>query len=706
MSPRSMRTASIVMLFVGTTLRAQTDLRALSSDPSLVTGGDVLVELKTALAHPKVTLNSIDISDRFRSTSQGTFVGLVDGLHLGHNDLRSGRAILDLIDYPIEGPVFSGPRQQPFLCETEHFRLPDGSMLGKPLDENCSAKTVIQYVYLPTSSVEFKPLTDVRQLPPDMSTTTTLTGDSVNFIVRVETGTMDRGIYQNAILYDPSTEPPPTPFHPPKGWNQKLVALEGSGCPGGWYVQGSALGTSILDRQRLAQGYALFSNTLNHSGNSCNAILAAEATAMGKEHFIETFGTPAWTISIGGSGGAYTSLQIADAFPGLFDGVMIRSTFPDALSIALAGLDAHLLIHAFRSNPSLALGEDQQVKIGGYQSIGAMVDMANQAQRTDPVPQREDITSYMSAVWKDIVPQELRYSPDKNPTGARPTIFDVARNVYGVNPHTGFALRTFDNVGVQYGLVAFNRGIITPDQFLDLNERIGGVDADSNYTQERTSGDVDAILRAYQSGLILSGGGGLSAIPIIDDGSSKESGGYHYGWYHFALRERLAQANGNADNMVLWRNTTTPAASQDLLDHWITAWKADKRPGSPREALLKNKPSSGQNGCYHDSKFIPDELVFQDKASSCEKLYPVYSNTRHEADGPLAANVLKCQLKPIALSDYQVPLTPKQQDRLKTIFREGVCDYSRLGINQVPLVTWPSFGPSPKHLVYEVPNSQ
>jgi hypothetical protein len=31
---------------------------------------------------------------------------------------------------------------------------------------------------------------------------------------------------------------------------------------------------------------------------------AGEAVMMGKEHFIETFGVPAYTISLGGSGGA------------------------------------------------------------------------------------------------------------------------------------------------------------------------------------------------------------------------------------------------------------------------------------------------------------------------------------------------------------------------------------------------------------------
>src|SRR5205823_11169645 len=105
-----------------------------------------------------------------------------------------------------------------------------------------------------------------------------------------------------------------------------------------------------LPISRLGEGYAIFTNTLNHPTNSCNAVLAGETTMMGKEHAIETFGVPEFTVSIGSSGGAYTSLQIADAFPGLFDGVLVNAVFPDALSIALAGADAHLLTHYFADN--------------------------------------------------------------------------------------------------------------------------------------------------------------------------------------------------------------------------------------------------------------------------------------------------------------------------------------------------------------------
>jgi len=59
-----------------------------------------------------------------------------------------------------------------------------------------------------------------------------------------------------------------------------------------------------------------------------------------------------------------------------------------------------------------------------------------------------------------------------------------------------FALRTFDNIGVQHGLAALNAGAITTTQFLDLNRYIGGYDQDEKYIPQRTVGDAGAIRRA------------------------------------------------------------------------------------------------------------------------------------------------------------------------------------------------------------------
>ena len=80
-------------------------------------------------------------------------------------------------------------------------------------------------------------------------------------------------------------------------------------------------------------------------------------------------------------------------------------------------------------------------------------------------------------------------------------------------------------------------------------------------------------------------------------------------------------------------------------------------------------------------------------------MYPVYSNVRHEAGGPLAANVLKCQLKPIEPRDYKVSFTAAELARLKAMFPGGVCDWSKPGVDQVPVVTWGSFGPSQQNLI-------
>ena len=42
--------------------------------------------------------------------------------------------------------------------------------------------------------------------------------------------------------------------------------------------------------------------------------------------------------------------------------------------------------------------------------------------------------------------------------------------------------------------------------------------------------------------------------------------------------------------------------------------------------------------------------------------------------------------------------------RLQAIFPTGVCDFSKPGVGYRRVVTWPSFGPSPDNLVFDVTN--
>ena len=708
--------------------------QTISTRADRVSGGDVLVEITYKhdnRNHPlEITLNGRDVSASFRpGNDPNTLVGLISGLAVGRNVLHvqgNGSSgikdqTLEITNYPITGPITSGPQQVPFICQTQTFALPDGTTLGTATDANCSAPTKITYIYMPTGGTAFKPLPSTSSLPADVAKTTTTTGTTVNFVVRVETGTIDRGIYQSAILHDPTAEPVPNWHTPPRGWNHRLIAIEGFGCPGGWYIQGGAIGSltlpgtmdaNLLSPKRLGEGYALFSNTLQHPSNNCNSVLSGEAAMMSKEHFIETYGVPLYTVSTGCSGGSYGSIQLADALPGLIDGALIACTFPDPLGIAFSGSDGHLLTHYFTATNPAGFTVAQQVAVSGYKfSVGAnplqaFIDAANQSGRTDPVPGRVDIPGYVSAPFNAIVPVALRYNPATNVHGARGTVYDAAHNIYGINPATGFALRPFDNVGVQYGLQALNTGAISTTQFLDLNEKIGGYDQDFNYVPGRVAGDAGAIRRAQQSGLFFSGNGGLASIPLMDiSGIYNDDGGYHYQWFHFATRERMREANGDTGNHVMWRGNPVPEVpAWSTFIQWMEAVAADDSDIPQHDKVVRNKPPMAVDGCWSSaSTFIAEPQTFgRLPDSQCNTLFPSFAFPRYVAGGPLAANNIKCQLKPIDPNDYTVSFSSAELTRLHAIFPDGVCDWSKPGVNRTGVVPWASFGPAPENLVFDV----
>ena len=717
--------AALMAVSITVAQAAVTDIKTLSSRPDRVSGGDVLVQItRSDDAALSVSLNGADVSKSFTpGSAPHTMVGLVSGLKPGDNTLSAGGKSLKLVDYSIAGPIVSGPHESPYFCTTQTFpiyggattpSLADKTTYGATPDKNCQAATKITYLYLPKGGKELKPIADPGKPPADVATTKTTDGVTMNFIVRVETSTVDRGIYQSTVLYDPKADANLSWHSPPKGWNKHLITIEGAGCPGGWYFQGMGGGSlvlptfeaSIFSKARLGQGYAMVNNTLENPSQSCNAVLSGEAATMSREHFIKTMGVPEVTVSIGCSGGSYGSTQLADAMPGFFDGVMIACTFPDPVAIAFSGLDGHLLTHYFLETPAgKKFTEAQQVAVSGYQGKQAWIDAANQAQRTDPVPGRSDIAGYKSAVWSDMVPKNLRYDPKTNPKGARPTIFDVSHNIYGVDPKTGYALRTFDNIGVQYGLQALNAKGITPDQFLDLNEGIGGYDQDANYVPTRIGADTEALKRAYQSGLILNGGAGLSSIPVLDvSGIMRDEAGYHYQWYHFAMRDRMQQASGDTANHVMWRGKDVPyEKSFASFMGWVDAVHQDKSGKAQRAKVIADKPAAMVDGCWtSDTAFVKEKQVFgHDPNTACNKAFPSWANPRYVAGGPLAANVIKCQVKPVTAADYKVSFTPEQMSRLKKIFANGVCDFSKPGVAQVKVVPWASFGPSPVNMVYD-----
>jgi hypothetical protein len=679
----------------------------LSGRPDMVTGGDALVRIdmapRLAPAELTVTVNDADVTASFvKMPDENALVGMVTGLRAGPNlvSVSDGERELTeatLTNHPIEGPVISGPHETPFICETEQFELVTGETLGKPLDENCSVQRRVDYAYR-TQAGEFAPLADLKAYPADLSRTTTSLGADAPYIVRIETGTINRAIYELAILHDPVAEPEPSPAAKPAGWNQRVVYTLGGGCPGGWFRQGARTG-GVRQDVLLRQGYAMASATLNVFGNNCNDLLAAETAMMVKERFVEAYGLPLFTIGTGCSGGSYQGFQIVDNYPGIFDGIVVGCSYPDVqFATTPWNSDARLLRNYFNTLATMQWSDAEKLAVTGFVNLDIMELIGKPGGHAQRVRVGERCP--------DVLPDSLRYHPVNNREGARCEIFEHHINIYGRSPETNFVRRPLDNVGVQYGLRALNDGVITKAQFLDLNEKIGGYDVDGNIARARTVGDTVAMRLAYETGRLLNGGGGLAITPVIDyrGYADKQPGGnVHPRFFSFSTKERLLKANGHLDNFIMLTvdgdryglfsmNDPLLQIAFQQMDQWVTNIKADLSDGPPIEKIRRGKPADLVNACWTrdpEPVKVVEEQLDSDVPSRCQDLYPSGSFARGVAGSSIRTDVIKCQLKAIDAADYKVRFTEEEMVALGRIFPDGVCDWSKAGVAQHDLkATW------------------
>ncbi|WP_407929307.1 DUF6351 family protein [Jiangella alkaliphila] len=680
-------------------------LSVLSSRPDTVTGGDALVRVSVAddavpLDAVAVTVNEVDVTVSLTPDPSGrSLTGLVTGLHDAANVLAAqagtaaSRTTARLTGHPIEGPVFSGPQEQPFRCETAQFTVPViGGTLGAPLDENCSLAGRVDHFYRTTGDTFAPWPAGATEYPADLVTTTTSDGTQVPFVVRMETGTVNRAVYQTTVLHDPLADAAPGPAAPPPAWNGATVFTFGGGCTNGWYRQGRNTG-GVVDPYLLGQGYGLMSSSLNVFGSNCNDLTAAETASMVKERFVERYGPVDHVIGFGCSGGSYQAYQIADNYPGILDGIIVGCSFPDVgFSTVNMITDARLLDAYFTGHGS-SWTEAERLAVTGFATDATAAAVAGGARRIDP-------RSFCA-----MVPAEQRYDPVANPRGVRCGVYDHAVNVYGRDPETGFARRPLDNVGVQYGLGALSSGAITADQFLDLNEHVGGFDDDANLVPSRTEGDTSAIAAAYRTGRLTSGGGGLAATPITDYRTYRDdnpAGELHVRYHSFSMLARLEKANGTAANVVglvedmryTGFSTESPLLRHAVasMDEWLRTLAAT--PTRDASDVAAARPAGLVEGCMtrDASPVFVAETLTRDPASTCERLYPTASFPREVAGESVAADVVKCRLREPRRSDYAVALSDEQWQRLTTVFAGGVCDYSVPGVEQQPLAgTWLRF---------------
>jgi hypothetical protein len=316
-------------------------IHVLSNRADLISAGDALVAVDIGSADPstvRVTVGDRDVTDAFAVRPNGRYEGLVEGLAVGENQLTATvpdapPAHITIVDHPNGGPVFAGPQVQPWVCQ-------EGAR-----DAQCNQPETYEYEYRSSVTGQFAAY-DPDNPPSDVAQTTTDEGVTVPFIVRIETGYQDRDQYKIAVLFDPSK--PWTAWAPQRQFNHKLLITHGSSC-GIDHQSGSA--PSVTDdtlpvggspTEALGRGFAIMSTALDNAGHNCNLVTQAESLVMAKERLVERYGELRYTIGTGCSGGSLTQQQVANAYPGIYQGILPQCSFPDAWSTGQQLADYHV----------------------------------------------------------------------------------------------------------------------------------------------------------------------------------------------------------------------------------------------------------------------------------------------------------------------------------------------------------------------------
>lgn len=745
-------------------------ITTLSNRADLVSDGDVLVRVDlpagAAGSSLKVDVDGRDVTSAFVA-SNGGYVGRVTGLAAGANNVNASAdgvaaATLRVTNTARGGPIYSGPQITPYFCATP---VPQGAtattpatnqsgLSTAPTDAQCNTATEFKLYYrttaagcstalpdpsptvsptaatppttaTPPANPCFKPYTAGATPPADMATATTDAGVTVPYIVRVERGVMNRGIYDIAVLYDPTK--PWTPTAPQAQWNGKI-----------WYVFGASTGqprrqvrpaTAWSSQEiALAKGHAVLVNSMTDSARNSNRVSMAETTMMMKEHVIDTYGPVKFTVGTGCSGGSINSNMNASISPGTLDGIIISCTYPDSESTGIEVADCTVLVEAYQRSEWLGLtggltaaqqnakkaainGHPDQTGCHGWFNAFGSNGKAGLYQQRVVLPASSAtgaITTLPTVTNNCELPNAAVYDP-ANPTAtaglARCNAWSWQESIYGKANGTQ-ANDPRDNVGVQYGLNAFKSGAITAEEFVTLNEIVGGTDRDSTPRAARTVADTPALAVSYRAGIVMDArqyqktavidlrGWDDSALQTPPGLASPPSTPIHFTWRSFNVRDRLARDAGATESHALWRFgrfglTPTAAVQNDAfasMDQWLTALKANtSTTQSVADKVRAARPASAADFCYLSSDANQSTKVTNAATCDADPFLKPSASPRQVAGGARTEDALKCQLKPIAVADYApATLTPVQQTRLAAVFPGGVCDWSKPGVEQQP----------------------
>jgi hypothetical protein len=649
----------------------------------------------------------------------------------------------EVFNFPIEigqlGPaenLYSGSNQYPFYCMTLD------SKLGQPVVDNkdgfgvpvyrsidqqeeivgyskdCGAISRLSY-YRINKQQEIIPINELtEQTSPQDS------------VFRIEQGTINRFIY---TIVMPITRSEVGNRLAKTAWNKRLI-YQFNGGSGIGFRQGKQAATKVIKRrlQQLLDGYAVISSSGNRTSNTYNMLLAEDTARRVKKQFTSLYGQPLYTVGVGASGGGIAQYLIAQNSRGILDGLLPLYSYPDMITQTTYAFDCDLLNNYFIFRAKKRKTWQDWTKRQTIEGLNTINNFPQKNRYLQPINQlmagfvptipkgnSECINGYFGLSSFINNPKQGFIRDFFHPDVVKNTQWSYWQDlvhILGTNEQ-GYALSTWDNVGVQYGLVALKDSQISIAEFIDINKKIGSwqpqdkmkaeflltpfghsaplwlslwgnqnISKLKNNLAPRHMGSVEAMQAAYRSGQVFIG---KVSLPIIDIRHYLEDDlDMHHVSATFYSRLRIEQANGHAKNHIVWlahKNFNPVPQAFKIMDQWLL--------GTRSHDVVAAKPKNLQDSCFaNDGSILArgDNIwdgSWNNKAlGACQKVYPMYSTSRIQAGANFSGDTFKCQLIPISKAIdkgiYGDVNVFDSFNELMEIFPLGVCDYEQRDVGR------------------------
>jgi hypothetical protein len=151
----------------------------------------------------------------------------------------------------------------------------------------------------------------------------------------------------------------------------------------------------------------------------------------------------------------------------------------------------------------------------------------------------------------------------------------------------------------------------------------------------------------------------------------------HNSHQSFASRQRMLDADGRADNQVIWFSQPgddRTAEAFEVIDEWM---RTGRRP-----ARFTDRCFTAAGAEIARGRDAWDGILDAGPDGPCTQAFPLHSTSRIVAGGPLRGGVYKCALQSVRRAiDRRLygawRPSAAERARLEQIFPTGVCDYTK-----------------------------